>query len=253
MAMSGLRPVAYTIAPFVTVRCLEQIRVDVCYHEMPVIIVGVGAGLSYASLGGTHHSCEDIALLRALPNMSVVCPADSYETRQALRAALAYERPVYIRLGKKGEPDVHRDRPAFTIGRGLVVREGHDVCLFGTGTIVPVVMAASEQLQAAGLSARVVSLHTVKPLDDDMLSDSAKRFRLIVTVEEHSVIGGLGGAVAEWLADHPQSGTRLIRIGVPDVFVHGATEQDEARAQVGLTADRIAERVRNALDGRDGC
>ena len=129
LAMSGLRPVAYTINYLITARCYEQIRVDLCYHNAPVILVGVGAGLCYASLGATHHSCEDIAMLRVLPNMTVICPGDAWEVRGALRAALKHDGPVFIRIGKKGEPAIHTQVPDFKIGESLVIRPGKDVCL----------------------------------------------------------------------------------------------------------------------------
>lgn len=247
MAMSGLRPIAYTIAPFVTTRCLEQIRTDVCYHEAPVTIVAVGAGLSYAGLGPTHHACEDIALLRALPNMTVICPADSWEVRAALRAAMAQERPVYIRLGKKGEPLVHGGPVAgFRIGRAITMREGGDVCILSTGTILPEVMEAARILGDRGVSARVESFHTVKPLDEDALGEAFARFPLVATVEEHSVVGGFGSAVAEWLTD---TGTRapLVRIGAPDSFYKMAGGQDFARERLGLSARHIAHRIARAL------
>src|ERR1700739_4498405 len=137
LAMNGLRPVAYTITPFVTTRCLEQIRTDVCYHEAPVTIVAVGAGLAYSGLGPTHHACEDIAFLRAIPNMVVICPGDAWEVRAAMRGALRQDRPVYIRMGKRGEPKVHQDVPeAFQIGKALTVSEGSDVCLLSNGTML---------------------------------------------------------------------------------------------------------------------
>lgn len=249
MALSGLRPVAYTITPFITTRCLEQIRVDVCYHKAPVVIVGVGSGLGYASLGATHHSCEDIAFLRALPGMTVIAPADAAEVRAALRAALAHDGPVYLRLGKKGEPAVHEGVPAdFTIGRGLVLEDGDQVCLLATGTILPVAHAAAAQLRTAGLSVRLVSLHTVKPLDTVLLEDAFARFRAVATVEEHSLIGGLGGAVAEWLADRDPLTSqpvraRLARFGTRDEFLHTAGKTGHARAHFGLTATAIADRL----------
>jgi transketolase len=246
LAASGFRPVGYTITPFITTRCLEQIRVDVCYHNVPVVLVGVGAGLSYASLGSTHHACEDIAFLRVLPGMAVLCPGDPWEVRQALRAAVKRDGPVYIRMGKKGEPAVHRDPPPFEIGRAIVVRDGGDVCLLAAGTILPVAVAAAERLAGAGVSARVVSFHTVKPLDEAALADAFDRFDVVATVEEHSLLGGLGGAVAEWLADHPGRRARLVRIGTPDAFVHEGGEHEHARAHVGLSAEAIAERIRTA-------
>ncbi len=146
MAMSGLRPFAYTINAFITTRCLEQIRVDVCYHHVPVTIVGVGAGLAYASLGGTHHSCEDISILRVLPHMTVICPGDPVEVRLAMRAALQHDGPVYIRLGKKGEAVVHQQPPPFAIGKGIIVRRGSDVCLLSSGNMLSVAMEASDEL-----------------------------------------------------------------------------------------------------------
>ncbi|NNN20349.1 MAG: transketolase, partial [Acidimicrobiaceae bacterium] len=136
MASCGLRPFTYSITPFITTRCLEQIRVDICYHELPVIIVGTGSGLAYNSLGATHHSCEDIGFLRLLPYMTVICPGDPTEVRLAARAALAHPGPVYIRLGKKGEPDVHQDPPSFEIGRGIVLRDGSDICLISTSNML---------------------------------------------------------------------------------------------------------------------
>ncbi len=246
MALCGLRPVAYTITPFITTRCLEQIRVDLCYHNAPVVLVGVGGGLSYASLGGTHHSCEDIALLRALPHMTVICPADAVETKLALRAAFRHNGPVYLRIGKKGEPVIHTREPEFTIGKAIEIRTGNDVCLLATGNILPITLQAADLLSQDGVSANVVSFHTVKPLDEDFLALAFQKFSVVVTIEEHSRLGGLGGAVAEWLVDSPSQKARLIRIGTPDSFLHEAGEQDYARERFGLTAEAIVKQVMTA-------
>jgi transketolase len=248
MALSGLRPVAYTITPFITTRCLEQIRVDVCYHNVPVTIVGVGAGLSYASLNATHHSCEDIAFLRALPNMTIVCPADPVEVRGAMRAGTKQDGPLYLRLGKKGEPVIHTTPPIFEIGKGIVIRPGTEACLLSAGTITPVALEAAEMLERRGVSTQVVSFHTVKPLDERMLSDVFSRFSVVATIEEHSIIGGLGGAVAEWLSDQPPQKARLQRVGTTDAFMYEAGEQDHAREFFGLTASAMAQRVTLALE-----
>jgi transketolase len=239
MAQCGLRPVAYTINSFITTRCLEQIRLDVCYQNVPVILAGVGSGLSYAGLGSTHHSCEDIAVLRVLPNMTVVCPGDATEVRLALRAALQQGGPVYIRLGKKGEPRVHTDVPRFKIGKGIVVCTGKDVCLVSTGNMLPVAVQAADELARRGVSAQVVSMHTVKPLDEELLAEAFWRFSAVVTLEEHSMHGGLGGSVAEWLADRPPQRARLCRIGTADSFLQEAGEQDYAREHFGLTAANV--------------
>lgn len=251
LGLCGLRPVVYTIVPFVTTRCLEQIRVDVCYHRSPVTIVGVGGGLSYASLGATHHSCEDIGFLRMLPEMTVVCPADACEVRLGLRAALQQDGPVYLRIGKKGEPAVHERDPDFVLGQGITLRSGTDVCLLATGNIVPLALETADHLQQDGLTSRVVSLHTVKPLDADLLAEVFARFPLVITLEEHSLIGGLGGAVAEWYVDrseYPVSRSRLLRIGTADRFLHAVGDQDYARRQFGLESNSIAQRIKSALE-----
>jgi transketolase len=248
LALCGLRPFTYTITPFATTRCLEQIRVDLCYHNVPVTVVGVGAGLAYSTLGSTHHACEDIAFLRALPNMAVVCPADPLEVRLALRAAMKHDGPLYIRMGKKGEPALHTGSPPhFEIGRAIVMKPGRDVCLLATGPILRVAGEAATQLAAKGIDAEVISFHTIKPLDEACLRRVFAEHRVVVTVEEHSLIGGLGSAIAEWLVDGEPQQARLLRCGVPDRFIHETGDQDQAWAQVGLTADAIAEKVRCAV------
>jgi transketolase len=247
LASMGLRPLTYTITPFVTTRCLEQIRVDICYHRLPVIVVGVGSGLAYASLGATHHACEDIAFLRALPYMQVVCPADPLELRLALRAALAQSDPVYLRLGKKGEPTLHTEEPVFTIGKSLPLRAGHDLCILATGPIAASALQIAETLQNAGISVQVDSFHTLKPLDQTRLEEVFQRYRLVVTLEEHSLIGGLGSAVAEWYCDQgePLPG-RLLRLGTPDQFLHEAGEQAHYHQRWGLTPEALQQKILTA-------
>jgi transketolase len=252
MAACGLRPVTYTITPFATTRCLEQIRVDICYHQLPVVIVGVGAGLSYASLGATHQACEDIAFLRALPGMTVVCPADPLEVRLALRSALQHSGPVYLRLGKKGEPGIHSETPDFILGQSILLRQGRDVCLLATGTILPLALEIGQELDNNGVSTCVVDFHTVKPLDEDRLRQAFGQFPVVVTLEEHSLLGGLGGAVAEWLADHPHRQARLLRFGTADHFLHEAGSQEHYRHRFGLSVESLAARIRGALTDTGG-
>jgi transketolase len=248
MAMSGMRPIAYTITPFVTTRCLEQIRTDACYHDVPVTIVAVGAGLAYSNLGPTHHSCEDISFLRSLPNMVVLCPGDPWEVRGALREAMKQDRPVYIRMGKKGEANVHKEVPAgFAIGKALVVQDGTDVCLLSTGNMLPEVIEAGHLLEKEGVSAQVVSFPTVKPLDTVFLAKAFSSFGLVATIEEHSLIGGFGSAVGEWLIDNSVAYQRFLRFGTPDAFFKLSGEQEFAREKLGLTGHHIAQRVREAL------
>ena len=248
MALSGLRPVIYTITPFTTTRCYEQIRVDVCYHRAPVIIVGTGSGLSYAELGPTHHSCEDLAILRVLPGMTVLAPCDSTELRQLLRAALLQDGPVYMRIGKKGEPAVHAD-PALpiAIGRAARVRDGADVCLIGAGTIMGEVVKAAELLAGQGVSARVESFHTVKPLDERCLEEAFRRYPVVAVCEEHSRLGGLGSAVAEWRCGQRGAMGELLSVAVADEFMHEVGSQEYARRRFEIDAESIARRVSTAL------
>lgn len=247
LALCGFRPVAYTITPFITARVIEQIKVDICYYNLPVVIVSVGGGLSYAELGVTHLACDDIALLRLYPNMSVVCPADTAEVRLALEAALRHDGPVYIRLGKKNEPAAHTSTPEFAIGKAITLREGADVCILAVGNLVPTALDAAEDLEKAGVSTRVVSNHTVKPLDTALLEEVFARYRVVVSVEEHFMCSGFGSALAEWLVDRPPVRARLLRIGIRDEFFAEAGKQKDARERFGLTHEAIAERTLRLL------
>lgn len=243
LAASGLRPITYTITPFNTVRCLEQIRLDICYPNLPVIVVGTGAGLSYAGLGATHHSMEDIAILRTLPNMHIVCPADPVEVRLAVKDALRLGRPTYIRLGKKGEPVIHESDPHFEIGRGVTVRDGVDVAILSVGNMLAAALQCADQMQQQGVSAKVVSLHTVKPLDDLLLSEVFTEQKLVIVLEEHGLIGGAGSAVLEWGNAKRVDLSKLMCIGGPDRFLFACGDQEEARALLGLTPEKISQQI----------
>jgi transketolase len=200
LALGGLRPFVYSIVPFATLRCLEQIRNDICYNDVPVTIVGVGGGFSYGQNGPTHHALEDIAVMRVLPRMTVVCPGDPLEAELAVGATGRHEGPLYLRLGRAGDAAVHGKPPEFQIGRAIVTRSGDDASLIATGGILPVAMAAATLLAKRGIAARVISMHTVKPLDGESLRNCCEQTSALFTVEEHSLLGGLGAAVAEWLA-----------------------------------------------------
>jgi transketolase len=247
LAASGLQPITYTITPFNTVRCLEQIRLDVCYPDLPVIIVGTGSGLSYADLGATHHSMEDIAILRTLPNMHVVCPADEVEVKLAVADALRLRKPTYIRLGKKGEPRIHETQPEFTIGKGITVRAGRDVTILSVGNMLATALETAAALEAQGCSTEVVSMHTVKPLDDVLLDASFAQRKMVVVLEEHGLAGGAGSAVLEWGSARRVDLRKLLCIGGPDRFLSGCGSQRQAREALGLTAVDIAPRILDCL------
>lgn len=243
LACNGLQPITYTIAAFNTIRCLEQIRIDICYQNLPVIIVGVGGGLSYASLNATHQSLEDIASLRVIPNITVICPGDAWEVRAALRQACLLNGPVYIRMAKKNEPLVHDGLPDFQIGKGLVVHEGQDICILNCGSLLPNAIESARELDYRGISTQVVSMHTVKPLDTELLQDIFSRFNFIITLEEHSIHGGFGSAVAEWLIQQDSPKAKLSCIGTLDKFMYEAGDQDYARDYFGLSVNRITQKI----------
>ena len=247
IAMEGNIAVTYSIANFPTLRCLEQIRNDVCYHNANVKIVIIGGGVSYGALGMSHHSTEDIAIMRALPNMVVEVPCDNYEARAAVHAMIDYNGPFYYRCGYKGEKDIHTGPVDFKLGKALTVCEGGDVSLLFAGPIGSEVMKAAEALEQEGIHCRVVSMHTIKPIDKEMIVDCAKNTGGIVTVEEHNIMGGLGSAVAEVLCDEGAAPKKFKRLAFPDVNVCKIGGQAWIRDQYGLQARGIADSVRALL------
>jgi transketolase len=247
MALSGLRPVVYTITPFTTTRCLEQIRVGVAYHRAPVVIVGTGSGLSYAELGPTHHSLEDLAIMRTLPGLNVLAPADSAELVAQLREALNSPSPTYLRIGKKGEPPLHDPASNLGIGKGHLLRDGDDVLVIGAGPILGEAVKAAQILGACGHSVAVASLGGVKPLDDAFLRSMAERFPRWLSLEEHGITGGLGSALLEWLGDQKDSSVSLRRLGVPDIFLNELGNQEYIRLRLGLDAEGLMRTIEAEL------
>ncbi len=248
LAMSGKTVFVYSIVPFVTMRCFEQVRIDLCYQNLPVKLVGVGQGVTYGTAGATHHAIEDIAVMRALPNMTVICPGGPIETKKAVAASLDLTGPCYIRLGKSGEPTVHKSEDIdFAIGRGIRVRKGEGVALVATSNMVPTAVATAELLEKEGWKPEVISMHTVKPIDRELLAETARRCPLIATLEEHNLIGGLGSAVAEViLADNLHA--RLITFGIPDTYAPVAGSQEYLRELFGLTPSQIEAVIRGELE-----
>jgi transketolase len=246
LAMCGKVVFTYSIANFPTLRCLEQIRNDVCYHNADVKIVSVGSGLGYGALGVTHHATEDMAVMRALPNMTVVAPGDPFETELAVRALLDQPGPAYLRLGKSGEPLVHKPGVSFRLGKAIRVREEGEITLIATGTMLHTTALAGERLAQQGIQARILSMHTVKPLDADAVITAARETDAIFTVEEHSILGGLGSAVAETLAE---SGLHVWfkRLGIPPVFTTTVGSQEYLKDLYSLSVDGIVKQVETSL------
>jgi transketolase len=243
MALSGKIVFTYSIANFPTLRCLEQIRNDVCYHQASVKIVAIGGGFAYGAMGASHHATEDLGIMRTLPGITVLAPGDPREAREATRAVVRHAGPCYLRLGKAGEPAVHTGEIEFEIGKALRLRDGKDVTLIATGSFLQATMAVAEKLAARGIQARVLSMHTLKPLDEAAVLAAARETRAIVTLEEHSIVGGLGSAVAEVLAEREGSHVWFRRIGLPSAFSPHIGTQEYMQTQHGLDPESLTLQV----------
>ena len=246
IALTGKIVFTYSIANFPILRCFEQIRNDVCYHKANVKIVSVGGGYSYGSLGMTHHATEDLAVMRALPEMVVLAPGDPLEVREATRAMAAHDGPCYMRLGRAGEPVLHDSAVKFELGKAIQVRDGDAITMISAGALLQNAMLVADQLAVRGVQARVLSMHTIKPLDEEAILAAARETRAIVTLEEHSIIGGLGGAVAECLAESGLS-VPFRRIGLPSAFCSRIGSQDYLRTQSNLSPESILSALEQLL------
>lgn len=247
LALNGKKVFVYSIIPFATMRCFEQIRDDICYNDANVTIIGVGSGLSYGILGSTHFALEDIAILRCLPNMTIVSPADGIEATLAIDAIYSLSKPCYLRIGKKEEPKVYRKSYLFELGKGVVLSKGNDITIFSTGTILKNVLDAGEILKEKyHISSSIVNIHTIKPLDTKLVVQESKGKRNIFTVEEHSQIGGLGSAIAEIVSGYDTMPS-LTRIGTPDRFIKDIGSQKYLRDRLSLSPMGIAETIHEKL------
>jgi transketolase len=242
LAKEGFNVFATSFAPFITMRAAEQVRMNLGYMNMNVKAVAIGSGVSMAFLGNSHYGIEDAAVMRSIPNITVVCPADCAEIFKTIQAAAKFEGPMYIRLtGAVGNPPVYSEDYAFEIGKAVVLREPADVTFIATGSMVYESLEAANLLEEKGIKAGVINMHTIKPLDASAIELALKHSKLIVTVEEHSVIGGLGSAVAEYKAAKRHAPPQLI-LGLPDAFdVTG--EYRYLLERHGLVASKISEAV----------
>jgi transketolase len=247
MALEGKTVFTYSIGNFPTLRCLEQIRNDACYHNANVKIVCIGGGFTYGSLGISHHATEDLAILRSLPDITVIAPGDPVETAEATKAVYSTAGTCYLRLGRGGEPRIHLGSIDFQVGKAIQLFEGEDVAILSTGGILKVACNAREKLAAISLSAGLYSIHTLKPIDRELILALAIRVGLIVTLEEHTIIGGLGGAVAEIVAQMSSPKAKLEIIGLRDCFSSIVGNQEYLRSVYGLTADDVVSRIEAKL------
>jgi transketolase len=255
MAMDGYIPYVNTIATFITRRCYEQVAVDLCLHDLPVRLIGNGGGLVYAPLGPTHLAIEDIAIMRALPNMAVVAVCDAEEMTRFMNSSLDWSSPIYIRLAKGGDPVVSKSQNGFTFGKAIPMRRARGrepVVLMATGVMTTNCLAAAELLERYGYDTTVVHFHTVKPIDEDAVVEHASGARLVVTVEEGVAIGGFGSAVTDVLVNElGQSLPRIVRLALPDAFPQKYGVQNDLLEIYGLMPHQIAASVTKAVTKED--
>ncbi|WP_417093291.1 transketolase family protein [Intestinimonas timonensis] len=246
LAAAGKKAFANSFAIFASGRAFEQVRNSIAYPHLNVTVVGSHGGLSVGEDGATHQACEDMAVMRAIPGMVVCCPCDGTEMKAAVKALMDYDGPAYLRLGRSAVEDLTGDLPgyAFQLGKGVTLRDGGDVTIIAVGLMVQEAMKAAETLAAEGIQARVIDMHTVKPLDEELVLKAAKETGCIVTTEEHNIVGGLGSAVAEYLSG--VCPVPVVRHGVEDVFGRSG-KASEVLAAYGLTADGIVAKVKAAL------
>ena len=245
MASCGKIPFAYTIGAFLAYRSFEFIRNDICLQKQNVKIVGKGSGETYSALGPTHHSTEDLGCLRSLPNLVIVSPASPMEVVKATIAAYQYEGPVYLRLGTNKEPEIYNRDYRFEIGKGVTVKNGNDITLIGTGSILKDILDASDLLEKEKICARVINMHTIKPIDEKIILQAAEETGRIITVEDHNIIGGLGSAVAEVIAESGQ-GVLFKRLGLQD-FSHGYGTYKQVKEMNGIGIKQIYDEVISAM------
>jgi len=241
LAITGLRPFCYTIAPFSLYRPLEQIRVDLAYQDLPVVVVGVGAGLSYSALGATHHTAEDVAIASAIPNMTVVAPCDPDETEAAMISSFQLSGPMYLRIGKSGEPTLTGDaREPFVLGRIRKIREGQGTAIIGYGPVLAMACTAAEESENG---AAIYSAHTLKPLDLDRVDSILADYAHVVVLEEHVEQGGLGMQIRA-RAQLSKAATQITTFCLPDEFLHEYGSKDDLLQTVGITQDTLALAIR---------
>lgn len=247
LALSGMKVFVYSISPFVTMRCFEQVKNDVCYQNVDVNIIGVGGGFIYGPYGNTHCSIEDIAVMRVLPNMKIVCPANPLEAEQLTKQMLKMRGPTYMRIGRGKEP-MSNKKYQVTFGKGCKLSDGNDGLIITAGTILTECEQSIQILAKRGLNLALINMHTIKPIDRGLVVDDiVDNFDAIFTVEEHSIIGGLGSAIAEIISEETSKKIRFKRFGVHDKYLHEIGSQQYLRDRHGISAQKIAASIINSL------
>lgn len=250
MASRGKIPFAYTIGAFLAYRSLEFIRNDICIQKMNVKIVGTGAGEAYSALGPTHHATEDLGGLRSLPNLTILSPGSPNEVRKATEAAYELSGPVYLRLGTNREPEIYDEDYNFIVGKGIQMRDGNDITIVSTGSILKDVIDISDEMRSEGIGIRVLNIHTIKPFDNKIIEKAIDETHRIITVEDHNIIGGIGSATAEVIAEYGKS-TWFKRIGLTD-YSNGYGLYGEVKNNNGIGLYSIKQAIKEALNSKNG-
>lgn len=249
IALEGNIVFTYSIGNFPTLRCLEQIRNDCAYHKANVKVIAVGGGFSYGALGMSHHATEDLAILRALPEIAVFAPGDLTEAEMVMNLAIEHEGTCYLRIGKGGERRIHNKNLTFSVGEALQLSSGGEIAIFSTGTILEESLLLIELLKKAGIQSSLYSFPTIKPIDHLLISTLSSQVRLIVTIEEHNIFGGFGSAVAEVLAEiYAPYKAALLRIGIPDIYSSEVGDQQYLRNFYGLSASKMLQKILHCLE-----
>ena len=249
LAMEGFIPYVNTIATFITRRCYEQVALDLCLQDLPVRLIANGGGVVYAPLGPTHLAVEDIAIMRALPNMAVVAPCDADEMKRFMSSTLNWPHPIYIRLAKGGDKVVSEEKFGFEMGKAILMREPGEGLIISTGVMTQLAIEAAEKLNQEGIACGVLHVHTIKPLDELQLSKLLPHVKAVVTVEEHTRIGGLGSAVLEFTNDNmPEQSSKIMRIGIPDQFAKQYGSQESLLNHWGITVENLVNSMKNKLN-----
>lgn len=246
LALSGKKVFAYSITPFITLRCLEQIKNDICYQNLDVTLIGVGGGFVYGQYANTHCSIEDIAAMRVLPNMKVVCPANPLEAQQIISQLMKIKGPTYLRIGRGKEP-MPSESYSVAFGKGKIIRKGIDITIFSTGTILNEAQKVAEMLMTNNISAEVINIHTIKPIDKKFILKKIASRKAIFTIEEASIIGGLGSAIAEIISESSIGKIIFKRFGVNDIYLKEIGDQNYLRKRHNISADKIYPVILNKM------
>lgn len=244
LASSGKIPFTYTIASFITMRAFEQVRNDVCLQKMNVKMVGIGAGFVYSNLGPTHHAVEDIAIMKTLPGMTIFVPCDKLESQKVTEAAAAIDGPVYIRLATGGTPDVYKGEYDFAVGKGVVLQEGKDVTVITTGSMTLECLEAVEEVSSLGIAVRLINMHTLKPIDREIIVKAAVETKAILTVEDHTLYGGLGSSVADVILEEKAVPVEFKKMGLEDTFPSGYGSFQDMKEMNGLSKKDIVREIK---------